>query len=223
MSTVFHSNLGRDRSCRHPRLSLHLDILFPPLAISPISTLASASLATLTPTPAPVLPTTPSTCTPSALILRWRPYERIVDIDSLFEELGAVESFDGSSSLHLCRVLDQNISLCARCQLQAQGRLLHGKGKTRPTLTYPVLRSRFKCIFLMSPCSANRSLRSSSEVSSWMLVATTIHPSIERTATAFCAVRASAAVDGFFASGEGEPLGWSTSISCSIVDNRVGL
>jgi hypothetical protein len=46
-------------------------------------------------------------------------------------------------------------------------------------------------MFLMSPYSAKRSVKSSSEASSWMFVAMTIQPSILRTATAFVEVRAS--------------------------------
>jgi hypothetical protein len=46
-------------------------------------------------------------------------------------------------------------------------------------------------MFLMSPYSAKRSVKSSSEASSWMFVAMTIQPSMLRTATALVDVRAS--------------------------------
>ena len=63
--------------------------------------------------------------------------------------------------------------------------------KVRPTLTYPVLRSKFKCMFCTCPYSPNNSLISSSEASSWMFVAMMIQPSIERTAIASAEVFAS--------------------------------
>ena len=53
----------------------------------------------------------------------------------------------------------------------------HGDRKDRRTLTYPVLRSRFMCRFLISPYSANLSIRSSSVASSCTPVTSTIQPS----------------------------------------------
>jgi len=64
---------------------------------------------------------------------------------------------------------------------------------------------------------------SSSDASSWILVAITIQPSMLRTATAFCAVRASVpalVVDFFVSFGDGGALAGgpeSTSISVDIV------
>jgi hypothetical protein len=59
----------------------------------------------------------------------------------------------------------------------------------------------------MSPYSANRSVRSSSEASSWMFVAITIQPSMLRTATAFVDVLASDPALGFCSFGEAAPFG----------------
>lgn len=86
-------------------------------------------------------------------------------------------------------------------------------------------------MFLMSPCSANKSVMSSSEASSWMFVAMTIQPSILRTATAFSSVFASVPAEGFLLMGDDEPLSSrssagvfeSISISVAISANKSGL
>ena len=72
----------------------------------------------------------------------------------------------------------------------------------------------------MSPYSANRSVRSSSEASSCMFVAITIQPSILRTATAFVEVRASEPALDLVSLGEAAPfsgpVGGTESTSISI-------
>lgn len=100
-----------------------------------------------------------------------------------FSEARMTMQSDLQENANMCPII-RSISITALFSQTQQGSFL--------TLTYPVRRSRFRCKFLMSPYSANRSVRSSSDASSWIFVAMTIHPSILRTATAFCVVRASA-------------------------------
>ena len=54
---------------------------------------------------------------------------------------------------------------------------LHTKPYIEHTLTKPVLLSRLRCMFLISPKSANLSLTSSSRASSLIFVTNKIHPS----------------------------------------------
>lgn len=68
----------------------------------------------------------------------------------------------------------------------------------------------------MSPYSANKSCKSSSEASSWMFVAMTIQPSMLRTATALAAVRASAPAEGFVEPLRASDAGGALSISISV-------
>ena len=117
-------------------------------------------------TPTPISPTL-STLSPSSSLsllslLGRRSYKRKVHPNGLIKQLLPMSAFDGVLSIRHCRIFDQHVALCDNVKvsplytgLPVFPSSLATSARCRHTFTYPVLRSKFICKFLISPNSPN--------------------------------------------------------------------